>query len=131
MTTSTLIGGFIGRQELPIHTIAWTVEQPKACVVLFHGYGDHSARYVKVAQNLNAVGISVYGMDFQGHGRSGGGRGYIHSFNDFVYDAKTVIESVSASQPKVPLFVLGHSIGGLVIVNALAAPQLAAQVSGA
>ncbi|MGB3674607.1 MAG: lysophospholipase [Candidatus Nanopelagicales bacterium] len=131
MTTTTQISGFLGHQELPIHTIAWTVSNPTANVILLHGYGDHSARYGAVAHKLNGAGFSVYSMDFQGHGRSGGGRGYIHSFNDFVFDAKTLIETLRTRDSRTPLFLMGHSIGGLVIVNALASPQLAEHVAGA
>lgn len=130
-TTTTAIGGFLGHQDLPIHAISWKTADPKAAVIIFHGYGDHSARYARSAAVLNQAGIDVYGMDFQGHGRSGGRRGYIHAFNDWVYDAKTLINAISDRHPDRPIFLLGHSLGGLVIVNALASPKISEKVNGA
>lgn len=128
---ATVIGGFYGHRELPIHTIDWPTPDAKATVIVFHGFGDHSARYEGFARALNDVGVSACSYDFQGHGRSGGGRGYIQHFNDLVFDAKTVIGRAAADNPGRPLFLVGHSLGSLVALSALASPQIAAQVSGA
>ena len=131
VATTLGIDGFTGHNELPIHTISWTVPKADATVIVFHGFGDHSARYDKFARTLNADGLDVHSYDFQGHGRSGGRWCYIQDFNDLAYDAKTMINAVKDQNPSRPLFLIGHSLGSLVIANVLASKKIAEKVSGA
>ena len=60
----------------------WSTGDPKAAVALFHGYGEHAARYAHVAHAFNARGISVVAADLRGHGRSEGTRGHVERFSD-------------------------------------------------
>ncbi len=129
--TSLEIGGFTGFCELPIHTISWTIPNATSSVIIFHGYGDHSARYDKLARSLNSDGVDVFSYDYQGHGRSGGRWGYIQDFNDLVYDAKSVVTDVSTRRQDKPLFLLGHSVGSLLIANLLVNRKIAGRVAGA
>lgn len=82
--------------------------------VLVHGYGEHIERYDHVATALNAAGFHVRGYDQRGHGQSGGNRGVCLSFNEYLDDLKLVIERARKDWPKGPLFLVGHSFGGLV-----------------
>lgn len=83
-----------------------------ASVVIVHGYGEHIGRYDETARALSAAGFSVRGYDQRGHGQSGGVRGHCMRFGEFIDDLHLVVERTRAE--KLPVFLLGHSFGGLV-----------------
>lgn len=90
----------------------WKVPTPDANVLLIHGYTDHSGRYEEVAEKLNSRNISVFGFDLRGHGKSGGERTTIASFNEYLEDVDAVAQEIDA-----PFYILGHSMGGLITVK--------------
>lgn len=92
----------------------WPIENPRAHVVLIHGYGEHCARYDHVAVHLNGLGFSVHGYDQRGHGRSPGKRGYIADFDDFLRDLDAFLAHVEPRIGDAPVLGIGHSMGGLV-----------------
>jgi alpha-beta hydrolase superfamily lysophospholipase len=83
---------------------------------LVHGLGEHSGRYEHVGSYLAGRGVSVYAFDHQGHGRSGGPRGRVSDFSIFLDDLATFHEFVRLDSEGLPLFLLGHSMGGLIVV---------------
>ncbi|MEO8392515.1 MAG: lysophospholipase [Chloroflexota bacterium] len=87
---------------------------PKAVVLLVHGYGEHCGRYQHVIARLTASGYAVYTLDHRGHGKSEGVRAYCDYMGQFVEDLKIYFDHVKASQPGKKLFVLGHSMGALI-----------------
>lgn len=87
---------------------------PSAVVLLVHGYGEHSGRYQHVIERLVQSDYAVYTLDHRGHGRSEGVRAYCDSMEQFVNDLKVYFDRVKAAQPGKKLFVLGHSMGGLI-----------------
>ena len=91
------------------------MSDPRGKVVLVHGIAEHSGRYEHVAAQLNAWGWSVEGYDHRGHGLSDGPRGGLHRDDDLVADLGVVVATVRAEQPELPLLLLGHSMGGLVV----------------
>jgi alpha-beta hydrolase superfamily lysophospholipase len=91
----------------------------RAVLVLMHGYGEHCRRYDELASYLVGRGVVVVRMDARGHGRSPGQRGYVRRYADYVDDFVALVASAAARQPALPLFVLGHSNGGLTAVRAL------------
>jgi len=103
----------------------------KATVVLVHGQGEHSGRYAHVAAALNAAGYDVASGDLPGHGRSGGLRGHIDRFGDYVDVVASWIEDARERRPDAPLFLLGHSVGGLIAARLLQTSPLAGVLSGA
>jgi acylglycerol lipase len=75
-------------------------------------------RYQHVAEFLNKEGMEVFSYDHQGHGRSEGDPAYVESFSDYADDFWTYVDSTFISRPelmKLPRFLIGHSMGGLVV----------------
>jgi len=85
----------------------------RAGVAIVHGYAEHSGRYEEVAGRLLAAGYGVYQFDLRGHGRSEGPRAFVRSFDDYVRDVQAFVEQVRRRHEG-PLFLLGHSMGGLI-----------------
>ncbi len=88
---------------------------PKAAVAIVHGYAEHSGRYEHVAKRLVAGGYAVYALDLRGHGRSEGRRVFIRSMDEHLGDVDRFLDRVRERQPALPLFLLGHSMGGTVV----------------
>ena len=104
----------IGAKRVHLATTTWRPNggKIKADIVLVHGYGEHSERYEAVAEHLTGAGYRVCTMDLRGHGRSTGvPRGVVDDFELVVDDVARLIERVRSDRP---LFVYGHSMGGLV-----------------
>lgn len=90
------------------------VDAPKAVIVIVHGICEHSGRYEHVASHFNRGGFSVYRFDNRGHGRSGGDKGYLDDFQLYIDDADTIVEKAIKENPGIPVFMLGHSMGGFI-----------------
>lgn len=88
--------------------------QPKAVIMLVHGLGEHCQRYDKLAQYLNTNGYTVSAMDLPNHGRSEGQRGHVDSFSLFQDAALGLHARIKEAYPDIPIFLLGHSMGGLI-----------------
>lgn len=98
-------------------------DPPRALVLLFHGFGDHSGRYEHVAEWLAGRGYAVWALDQRGHGHSPGPRGHISRFAQFLADV-AALRKRAAGEGAVPQVLLGHSFGGLVVLRYLeTAPQ--------
>ncbi len=98
-------------------TRSWTPDRPlRALVVLVHGVHEHSGRYAYLASALMARGIGVRALDLRGHGQSDGPRGQVESFSDYLTDVAPLLAEVLA-QADVPVFLMGHSMGGLVVAS--------------
>jgi alpha-beta hydrolase superfamily lysophospholipase len=93
----------------------WSAPEARAVMVLVHGMSEHSGRYEHVCRFLCERGVTVYIHDHIGHGRSGGRRGWIERFTDLLDDVATVHALAAEERRGLPLFLLGHSMGGLVV----------------
>ncbi len=102
------------RDETELFVKHNAVDSPKAAVVIVHGLCEHSGRYDYAAAKLNAFGYSVYRFDNRGHGRSGGEQGYLDDYQLYIEDTERIVETVSGENPGLPLFMLGHSMGGFI-----------------
>src|ERR687890_106877 len=98
---------------------AWTVEGPVGAVVLVHGAHEHGGRYRHVAERLAAAGYAVHAVDHPGHGRPPGRRGNIGSMAVAVDGVDELVRLAADQHPGVPLFVYGHSLGGLIALQYL------------
>ena len=97
---------------------SWSPDgEPRALVVIVHGAGEHSDRYVHVADRLCADGYAVYALDHRGHGRSEGPRALIDRLDNAVADLDQLVVQASAEHPAAPVYMLGHSMGGTVAVR--------------
>lgn len=90
-----------------------------AVLALMHGYGEHSRRYDELAGYLVARGHVVCRLDARGHGRSTGQRGHVRRYDEYLDDFVAFVNAIVERHPGRPLFVLGHSNGGLIAVRAL------------
>lgn len=86
----------------------------KAVIVIIHGYADHSGRYAHVADYLVNHGYAVEMFDLRSHGRSDGKNTLIRSFDEFLSDVEVFLKRVQQRHPNHKLFLLGHSMGGLI-----------------
>jgi alpha-beta hydrolase superfamily lysophospholipase len=86
----------------------------RGIVVIVHGFKSHGGYYLWVAEQLVAIGLSVYALDLRGRGRSDGERFYVESFAEYVGDVATLVALAKAREPGLPVFLLGHSAGGVV-----------------
>jgi acylglycerol lipase len=98
----------------------WLPEgKPKAALLICHGLNEHSGRYAHLAAFFTARGYTVYSMDFIGHGRSSGTRSYIKHFSQFSQDLLIYLDMIQQWQPGLPIFLAGHSMGGLIAADIL------------
>ncbi len=105
---------FAGAAAATLFGQSWRPEQPKAVVLVVHGFGEHSGRYGYLVPPLTAAGYAVYALDHRGHGRSPGKRGHIDSFDDYLADVRALAAFAQAASPGLPVVVFGHSLGGLI-----------------
>jgi acylglycerol lipase len=108
-------GHFKGVRNADIYYQAWLPEgDVKAVLLVVHGLGSHSGRYMNVVNHFAPHGIAVYGFDQIGHGKSGGARGMIERFEDFTDTLTIYCHMVKGWQTGKPIFLFGHSMGGLI-----------------
>jgi alpha-beta hydrolase superfamily lysophospholipase len=101
-------------------TVYWQRWEPattKAVVVLAHGLAEHSGRYAHVAGRLNDSGYALYAVDHWGHGRSEGTRANVERFSFVESDLGTLLSKAREEHPGLPVFLLGHSLGGLIALD--------------
>ena len=109
---------FDGAGGLKIFTRAWWPEgKPRGVMVLSHGFNSHSGYYLWVAEQLLASGLAIYALDYRGRGKSDGERYYVDTFSEYQGDLDLIVKVARAREPGLPLFILGHSAGGVVACN--------------
>jgi alpha-beta hydrolase superfamily lysophospholipase len=106
---------------IDLYLQSWRPEgDPVAALCLVHGLGEHSGRYQNVVDYLVPRGYAVYGFDLRGHGRSPGRRGYIKSWEELRGDVGSFLRHVDRLEGATgnrPLFLMGHSFGGLIVLE--------------
>jgi alpha-beta hydrolase superfamily lysophospholipase len=101
-----------------IFTRHWEPEgTPKAGLVLCHGVNSHGGQYLRAGEEFASRGFAVTALDLRGRGKSDGERFYIDSIDEYVADLALAIELARSKQPGLPLYVLGHSAGGVTSVT--------------
>lgn len=97
----------------------------RAGVLLIHGLGEHSSRYAHVAKHLTRKGFAVHTLDHYGHGKSDGLPGYVERFSVFLDGVAALLHKVQSENAEQPLFLVGHSMGGLIAAASLLDEQAA------
>ncbi len=85
-----------------------------ALLLLRHGLGEYCGRYTNAVNYLVPLGYAIYGLDHLGHGKSEGEREVIVRFEDYTEPLTTYYQMVKTWQPGKPVFIYGHSMGGLI-----------------
>ena len=89
----------------------------KALVAVVHGFGEHGGRYGNLVGALVPRGFGVATYDLRGHGRSQGARGSILSWAEFRQDTRKFLDLLRQEHPEPPIFLYGHSMGGLIALD--------------
>ncbi|MFD1886277.1 alpha/beta hydrolase [Paenibacillus wenxiniae] len=107
--TETTIPSFDGTK---LYFSTNIVPNAKASVVIVHGLCEHASRYDYLTEKLNTRGFNVYRFDHRGHARSEGKRVYYSDFHHLIDDVNAVVELALQQSGELPVFVIGHSMGG-------------------
>lgn len=86
-------------------------------MLIVHGIGEHSGRYEHVGSFFADQNIDTFSYDQRGFGQSGGRRAFVKSFEQYLDDAQALLERQRPAG--LPVILLGHSLGGLVVTNYL------------
>ncbi|MBT3178867.1 MAG: alpha/beta hydrolase [Desulfobacula sp.] len=104
-----------GVRDTNIYYQYWLPEKdPKAILLIAHGLAEHSGRYMNLVNHLVPSGYAVYGIDHIGHGKSDGKRAYVERFQDYTETLKNYFDMIQEWQPNKSIFLIGHSMGGLI-----------------
>jgi acylglycerol lipase len=106
---------FEGESGLQLFVRSWRpAGKPRGVVAIVPGFNSHSAYYGWVAGQFTAIDLAVYAVDLRGRGQSDGERFYVEGFGDYLSDVETMMAVVRPRDPGLPVFLLGHSAGGVV-----------------
>jgi len=125
-------GNFTNSHGRKIHTYIWKPQgQPRGLVFLSHGYAERLFPYYeRVAKAGAAQGLLCFGHDHTGHGLSQGERVQVAGMDEYI---KPVIEhsnNMVSQYPDTPLYILGHSMGGLIALLTVLETQASNMFSG-
>ena len=97
---------------------AWHPDQAAQGIILIaHGLGGHSGQFMSTAEAWVSTGLAVYALDFRGHGRSDGPRGYIKRWTDYIQDLTQLVTRSHDHYPDLSTILWGHSLGGLIALD--------------
>ncbi|MBP9866300.1 MAG: alpha/beta fold hydrolase, partial [Candidatus Omnitrophica bacterium] len=99
--------------EVPIFYRTYPGQKSDYYYSIIHGFAEHSGRYTKLVECLQGTGRSVLVYDLRGHGRSGGERGGLTSWNQY-WDVFHGLSAFLISRSELPAsktILLGHSLG--------------------
>jgi alpha-beta hydrolase superfamily lysophospholipase len=97
---------------------AWIPDRPRGALLIVHGLGEHSGRHAGLARFFADKDLACYAFDCRGHGRSSGRRGHIGRFAEYSQDVLS-LDALVAERISGPRFLVGHSYGGLVVLDVL------------
>lgn len=108
-------GYFKNNHNQKIFYQTWFPEtDPKTILLICHGLYEHSGRYHHLAEYFTNKGIGVFGFDHIGHGKSDGTRSYVTDFSTFTDPIIISLDKIRTTNPDIPVFLVGHSLGGLI-----------------
>lgn len=125
-------GTLQGVGGLNLYYQSWHPEgQVRAVLAIVHGLGGHSGLFGNVVQYFVPKNYAVYGFDLRGNGRSQGQQGHINSWSEFREDLRTILQLIKTQEPGCPCFLLGHSLGAVIVFDyVLRSPTEASALQG-
>lgn len=90
---------------------------PRAITIVMHGLGSHSSGQKHITEYLVSEGYTVHAFDVRGHGKSEGARAFLKKSTAFIEDALHFISMVKEEEQDLPIFLVGHSMGGLISLD--------------
>ena len=104
-----------GSSGMNIAFRSWHADIPRrGMVIIVPGFNAHSGYYEWVGRRFALDGLAVYAVDLRGRGNSDGERFFVEAFEDYVRDVEAVMAVAKSREPDLPVFLLGHSAGGVV-----------------
>jgi alpha-beta hydrolase superfamily lysophospholipase len=107
--------------ELDLVWQSWTPATVRGVIVIIHGLAEHGGRYRKTAEFFSRNNWAVYVCDLRAHGLSPdipkAGRVHVNRFTDYFHDVNAITSLARTQHPGLPLFILGHSMGGLISIR--------------
>ena len=103
-----------------LHCRSWMPAEPRGVIVIVHGLAEHGGRYRETAELFASRGWAVVAGDLRGHGRSpdpDGRRVHVGRFSDYFHDVDAFLGAACDAYPGLPIFLLGHSMGGLIAIS--------------
>lgn len=114
-------GSFEGISSTKIYYQNWLPDSDiQGVVIVVHGFGEHSGRYLNVVNALVPENYAIWALDHRGHGKSEGKRNHINRFTDYLDDLEIFEQIVLDSFTDKPLFMLGHSMGSIIATHYMA-----------
>ncbi|MEI7989095.1 MAG: lysophospholipase [Chloroflexota bacterium] len=109
---------FKGSDGIDLFYQVWETEtEKKAAVILVHGIGEHCGRYPALINTIVPRGYNVYALEHRGHGHSSGKRGHINNWDEYRQDLRIFVQMVVDMEPDKPVYIYGHSLGGLMALD--------------
>ncbi|WP_199615924.1 alpha/beta fold hydrolase [Paenibacillus alkalitolerans] len=108
---------YIRSRDMKLFCRLWKPLQPQGLILFLHGAGEHSGQYSHLGMECLQRSVAFIAPDLRGFGRSGGRRGYIRQFKDYLDDLDEVVGQLQIQFSELPIFLFGHSLGGLVAVR--------------
>lgn len=97
----------------------WQAPRPRAVLIFVHGLNEHSGRYTFPINYFHRRGYKIYLFDQRGHGKSDGIRSFVENFDHYAKDLHEFVKLVAKRETKKKIFMIGHSMGGQVLINYL------------
>jgi acylglycerol lipase len=120
---------FEGTGGLKIFLRSWQPQgAPRAALVICHGVNSHGGQYKWPAEQFSNGGLAVYALDLRGRGKSEGERFYVENVADYASDVAGTVQIAKARHPGLPIFLLGHSAGG--VTSAIYVLENASELAG-
>jgi alpha-beta hydrolase superfamily lysophospholipase len=111
-------GNILTKGSINIYYQEWQPDgNVRGILAIVHGLGGHSGLYGNIVNQLIPKNIAVYGVDLRGNGKSPGQRGYINSWSEYRDDVGNFLKFIASKNPEIPIFLLGHSLGGLTVLD--------------
>jgi alpha-beta hydrolase superfamily lysophospholipase len=107
-----------GDHDMKLFVRSWKpAGTPRGVVAICPGFNSHGGHYLWAGEQFAAAGLSVYAIDLRGRGKSDGERFYVEKMDDYVHDLGRLIALAKTREPGLPVFLLGHSAGGVTACN--------------